>query len=109
MASDDLIEIEGIVKEVHSRQLLVETEAGTDVRAHLGGKMRRFRIRARSVTELLPFRRTSLTRRKNSRSATNSYSQVVAVATHNPGPFTSGLSGNAEKLLSTNPASPSRC
>ena len=46
LASDDLIEIEGIVKEVHpGGNFLVETEAGTDVRAHLGGKMRRFRIR----------------------------------------------------------------
>jgi translation initiation factor IF-1 len=46
MASDDLIEIEGIIKEVFpGGHFLVETEAGTDVHAHLAGRLRRFRIR----------------------------------------------------------------
>lgn len=46
MASDDLIEIEGTIKEVYpGGKFLVETEAGTDVHAHLAGKLRRFRIR----------------------------------------------------------------
>lgn len=46
MASDDLIEIEGVVKEVFpGGNFLVETEAGTDVHAHLAGKLRRHRIR----------------------------------------------------------------
>ena len=46
MASDDLIEIEGVVKEVYpGGTFLVETEANTTVHAHLAGKLRRFRIR----------------------------------------------------------------
>ena len=46
MASDDLIEIEGVVKEVYpGGSFLVETEAGTNVQAHLAGKLRRYRIR----------------------------------------------------------------
>ncbi len=46
MASDDLIEIDGVIKEVFpGGQFLVETEAGTAVHAHLAGKLRRFRIR----------------------------------------------------------------
>lgn len=46
MASDDLIEIEGRIKEVYAGgNFLVETDAGTDVYAHLAGKLRRFRIR----------------------------------------------------------------
>lgn len=46
MASDDLIEIEGVIKEVHpGGSFLVETEAKTLVHAHLAGKLRRFRIR----------------------------------------------------------------
>ncbi|MDP6933180.1 MAG: translation initiation factor IF-1 [Myxococcota bacterium] len=46
MASDDLIDIEGVVKEVYpGGAFLVETEAGTTVHAHLAGKLRRFRIR----------------------------------------------------------------
>ncbi|HJN77729.1 MAG TPA: translation initiation factor IF-1 [Myxococcota bacterium] len=46
MASDDLIEIEGVVIEVHpGGTFLVETEAKTKVQAHLAGKLRRFRIR----------------------------------------------------------------
>ena len=45
MASDDLIEIEGVVKEVFpGGHFLVETEHA-DVHAHLAGKLRRFRIR----------------------------------------------------------------
>lgn len=46
LAADDLIEIEGIIKEVFpGGHFLVETEAGTEVHAHLAGKLRRFRIR----------------------------------------------------------------
>ena len=46
VASDDLIEIEGVVKEVFpGGHFLVETEAGTSVQAHLAGKLRRYRIR----------------------------------------------------------------
>lgn len=46
MASDDLIEIDGVVKEVYpGGNFLVETEAGTDVRAHLAGKLRRHHIK----------------------------------------------------------------
>ncbi len=46
MASDDLIEIDGVIKEVFpGGQFLVETDAGTEVHAHLAGKLRRFRIR----------------------------------------------------------------
>ena len=45
MASDDLIEIEGTVKEVfHGGRFLVGTDAG-EVHAHLAGKLRRYRIR----------------------------------------------------------------
>ena len=46
LASDDLIEIEGVVKQVFpGGHFLVETEAKTNVHAHLAGKLRRFRIR----------------------------------------------------------------
>ena len=46
MASDDLIEIEGTVKEVFpGGHFLVQSDAGTNVNAYLGGKLRRFRIR----------------------------------------------------------------
>ena len=46
MASDDLIEIEGVVEEVFpGGTFKVKTEAGTDVHARLAGKLRRFRIR----------------------------------------------------------------
>jgi translation initiation factor IF-1 len=46
LASDDLIEIEGVIKEVYpGGNFLVRTEAGTDVHAHLAGKLRRFHIR----------------------------------------------------------------
>jgi translation initiation factor IF-1 len=46
LASDDLIEIEGKIKEVFpGGHFLVETEAGTEVHAHLAGKLRRYRIR----------------------------------------------------------------
>ena len=46
MASDDLIEIEGVVREVFpGGHFLIETEAGTNVNAHLAGKLRRYRIR----------------------------------------------------------------
>ena len=46
MASDDLIEIEGVVKEVFpGGHFLVNTNAGSDVHAHLAGKLRRYHIR----------------------------------------------------------------
>lgn len=46
MASDDLIDIEGKIIEVFpGGHFLVETEAGTEVHAHLAGKLRRHRIR----------------------------------------------------------------
>ena len=46
MASDDLIEIDGTIKEVYAAgTFLVETEGGKLVQAHLAGKLRRFRIR----------------------------------------------------------------
>ncbi|MFH1463995.1 MAG: translation initiation factor IF-1 [Pseudomonadota bacterium] len=46
MASEDLIEIEGVIKEVHpGGSFLVDTTAGTTVQAHLAGKLRRYRIR----------------------------------------------------------------
>ena len=46
MASDDLIEIEGVVTEVFpGGHFKVETNAGTEVHAHLAGRLRRFRIR----------------------------------------------------------------
>ncbi len=46
MASDDLIEIEGMIKEVFpGGHFLVQTEAGSEVHAHLAGKLRRYRIR----------------------------------------------------------------
>lgn len=46
MASDDLIEIEGEVTEVHPAGVFsVKTAAGSIVLAHLSGKIRKFRIR----------------------------------------------------------------
>lgn len=46
MASDDLIEIEGTVIEVFPSGLfLIKTDAGSMVTAHLGGKLRKFKIR----------------------------------------------------------------
>ncbi len=46
MAANDLIEVEGVIKEVFpGGNFLVETEAGTEVHAHLAGKLRRFHIR----------------------------------------------------------------
>ncbi|MCB9779446.1 MAG: translation initiation factor IF-1 [Alphaproteobacteria bacterium] len=46
MAADDLIPVEGVITEVFpGGAFLVETEAGTQVHAHLSGKLRRFRIR----------------------------------------------------------------
>jgi translation initiation factor IF-1 len=46
VASDDLIEIDGVIEEVFpGGSFLVRTDAGTEVRAHLAGKLRRFRIR----------------------------------------------------------------
>lgn len=46
MASDDLIPLEGTVKDVFpGGTVLVETDAGTEVHAHLSGKLRRYRIR----------------------------------------------------------------
>ena len=46
MAAEDLIPMEGAIIEVFpGGEFLVETEAGTQVHAHLSGKLRRFRIR----------------------------------------------------------------
>ncbi len=46
MASDDLIEFEGVVKEVfQGGNFLVETEQGLEIQAHLAGRLRRYRIR----------------------------------------------------------------
>jgi len=46
VASDDLIEIEGTIKEVFpGGNFLVQTDANTEVHAHLAGKLRRYRIR----------------------------------------------------------------
>ncbi len=46
MASDDLIELEGVVKEVYQGgNFLVETDNGHQVKAHLAGRLRRYRIR----------------------------------------------------------------
>ena len=46
MASDDLIEFEGVVKEVfQGGNFLVETEQGLQINAHLAGRLRRYRIR----------------------------------------------------------------
>lgn len=60
MSNEDLIPIEGVVKEVHpGGTFLVATEAGTDVHAHLSGRMRRFRIRVvlgdRVTVEVSPY------------------------------------------------------
>ena len=46
MASDDLIEMEGVIAEVFpGGKFLVKTENDLEVHAHLAGKLRRFRIR----------------------------------------------------------------
>jgi translation initiation factor IF-1 len=46
LSADDLIEIEGVITEVFpGGNFLVRTDAGTEVHAHLAGKLRRFRIR----------------------------------------------------------------
>lgn len=46
MARDDLIQIEGTVKEVRAGgQFLVETDMGPTINAKLSGRMRRYRIR----------------------------------------------------------------
>lgn len=46
MATDDLIEVEGTVQEVFpAGNFLVRTEQGTDVHAHLAGKLRKHKIR----------------------------------------------------------------
>ena len=46
LASDDLIELEGTIKEVYAGgNFLVATDKGIDVLAHLAGKMRQFQIR----------------------------------------------------------------
>ena len=53
MASDDLIELEGVVKEVYQGgNFLVEAKMGQgqnaqpiEVKAHLAGRLRRYRIR----------------------------------------------------------------
>ena len=46
MSRDDLIQIEGAVKEVRAGgQFLVETDMGPTIIAKLSGRMRRYRIR----------------------------------------------------------------
>ena len=46
MASEDLIEIEGVIQDVYpGGTFVVKTEAGSEVKAHLAGKLRKFRIR----------------------------------------------------------------
>ena len=46
MASDDLIEIDGIIEEVFpGGSFLVKTDIGTLVTAHLAGKLRQNKIR----------------------------------------------------------------
>jgi len=46
LSSEDLIEIEGTVKEVLAGgKFSVETEKGHKILAHLSGKLRRYRIR----------------------------------------------------------------
>ena len=53
MASDDLIELEGVIKEVYQGgNFLVEAQMGNgnttqplEVKAHLAGRLRRYRIR----------------------------------------------------------------
>ncbi len=46
MASDDLIELEGVVTEVFpGGSFKVKTDQGHEVQAHLAGRLRRFRIR----------------------------------------------------------------
>lgn len=46
MAANDLIEVDGTIVEVFpGGNFLVETSAGTNVNAHLAGKLRRFHIR----------------------------------------------------------------
>lgn len=60
MASEDLIPIDGVIKEVFpGGEFLVETDAGTQVHAHLAGRLRRFRIRVvlgdRVTVEVSPY------------------------------------------------------
>lgn len=46
MANEDLIEIDGVIKEVFpGGAFLVETDQGHKVHAHLAGRLRRYRIR----------------------------------------------------------------
>jgi translation initiation factor IF-1 len=46
LSSEDLIEIEGVVKEVLAGgKFAVETDQGHKILAHLSGKLRRYRIR----------------------------------------------------------------
>jgi translation initiation factor IF-1 len=46
VASDDLIEMDGVITEVYpGGAFLVGTDMGTSVHAHLAGKLRRYRIR----------------------------------------------------------------
>ena len=60
MAADDLIPVEGVVTEVFAGgAFLVATEAGTNVHAHLSGKLRKHRIRVvlgdKVTVELTPY------------------------------------------------------
>ncbi len=46
MASDDLLDMEGVVSEVFPAGMFqVKTDQGGIVNAHLGGKLRKFKIR----------------------------------------------------------------
>ena len=46
MASEDLIEVEGVISEVYpSGKFQVTLATGPKIIAHLGGKLRQFRIR----------------------------------------------------------------
>ena len=45
MAQSDLIEMEGVVEDASNGIFKVKTDTGSVVNAHLGGKMRKHRIR----------------------------------------------------------------
>lgn len=60
MATDDLIEVDGTVEEVHPGGLFtVKTDPGHLVKAHLSGKIRKFKIRVvlgdRVTVQLSPY------------------------------------------------------
>lgn len=60
MAKEDLIEVDGVVKEIlPNATFRVELENGHEVLAHTAGKMRKFRIRVlagdRVTVEMTPY------------------------------------------------------